>query len=87
LAAPERVQGLVIIGAGVGVAADPAAGIKSAERLRCGEFEQVVTDMADMVSHLPGASRDRYARCFHHHGACQWRPPDGAAIGGFGEAH
>ena len=54
LAAPERVQGLVIIGAGAGVAADPAAGFKRAERLRCREFEQVVTDMADMVSHLPG---------------------------------
>ncbi|MGB8314116.1 MAG: alpha/beta hydrolase [Aestuariivirga sp.] len=54
LASPERVQGLAIIGAGAGVAADPAAGFKHAERLRCGEFEQFVTDMADMVSHLPG---------------------------------
>ena len=61
---PERVQGLVIIGAGAGVAADPAAGFKRAERLRGGEFEQVVTDMADMVSHLPGhrgaATRDAF---------------------------
>ncbi|MEP7174077.1 MAG: alpha/beta hydrolase [Aestuariivirga sp.] len=53
-AAPQRVQGLVVIGAGPGVAADPAAGIRRTERLRGNEFENVVTEMADRVSHMPG---------------------------------
>ena len=53
-AAPNRVQGLVVIGASAGVAADPAAGIRRAERLRGNETENVITEMADMVSHLPG---------------------------------
>ena len=54
--APDRVQGLVVIGAGAGVAADPSAGFRRAERLRGSEFENVVTEMADMVSHMPGAN-------------------------------
>lgn len=54
-AAPQRVQGLVVIGAGAGVAADPSAGFRRAERLRGSEFETVVTEMADMISHMPGA--------------------------------
>lgn len=53
-AAPQRVQGLVVIGAGAGVAADPSAGFRRAERLRGSDFENVVTEMADMVSHMPG---------------------------------
>jgi pimeloyl-ACP methyl ester carboxylesterase len=56
LAAPRRVQGLVVIGAGAGVAADPPAGFRRTERLRGTEFEKVVAEMADMVSHLPGAN-------------------------------
>jgi pimeloyl-ACP methyl ester carboxylesterase len=66
LAAPQRVQGLVVIGAGAGVAADPAAGFKRAERLRGAEFELVVAEMAEMVSHLAGsrgpATRDAFIR-------------------------
>jgi pimeloyl-ACP methyl ester carboxylesterase len=54
LAAPQRVEGLVVIGAGPGVAADPSAGFRRTERLRGEEFGNVVTEMADMVSHLPG---------------------------------
>ncbi len=54
LAASDRVEGLVVIGAGAGPAANPAAGLNRAERLRGGVFETVVTEMADMVSHLPG---------------------------------
>jgi pimeloyl-ACP methyl ester carboxylesterase len=54
-AAPQRVQGLVVIGAGAGVAADPSAGFRRAERLRGSEFETVVTEMANMISHMPGA--------------------------------
>ena len=53
-AAPQRVEGLVVIGAGPGVAADPSAGFRRTERLRGEEFERVVMEMADMVSHLPG---------------------------------
>jgi pimeloyl-ACP methyl ester carboxylesterase len=55
-AAPHRVQSLVVIGAGAGVAADPSAGFRRAERLRGNEFENVVTELADMISHLPGAN-------------------------------
>jgi pimeloyl-ACP methyl ester carboxylesterase len=54
-AAPQRVQGLVVIGAGAGIAADPSAGFRRAERLRGSEFETVVTEMANMISHMPGA--------------------------------
>lgn len=54
-AAPQRVKGLVVIGAGAGVAADPSAGFRRAERLRGSEFETVVTEMADMISLMPGA--------------------------------
>jgi len=68
-AAPHRVQGLVVIGAGAGVAADPSAGFRRAERLRGSEFENVVTEMADMVSHLPGprgnATRDSFITMVH----------------------
>ena len=55
-AAPQRVQGLVVIGAGPGVAADPSAGMRRAERSRGSEFENVVTELADMVSHMPGTN-------------------------------
>ena len=54
IAAPARVEGLVVIGAGAGVAGDPAAGLRRAGRLRGAEFEAAVSEMADMVSHLPG---------------------------------
>ena len=53
-AAPQRVEGLVVIGAGPGVATDPSAGLRRTERLRGEEFENVVTEMADMVAHMPG---------------------------------
>ena len=53
-AAPQRVQGLVVIGAGAGVAADPSSGLRRAERFRGAEFENALAEMADMVSHLPG---------------------------------
>ena len=54
LAAPERVAGLVVIGAGPGPVADPAAGRKRSERLRGGEFEQVIVEMGAIIAHLPG---------------------------------
>lgn len=71
-AAPDRVQGLVVIGAGAGVAADPSAGFRRAERLRGAEFNNVVTEMADMVSHLPGprgnAARESFITMAHELG-------------------
>jgi pimeloyl-ACP methyl ester carboxylesterase len=54
LAAPERAKGLVVIGASPGPVADPAAGLRRSKRLREGEFEQVMKEMGDMISHLPG---------------------------------
>jgi pimeloyl-ACP methyl ester carboxylesterase len=64
LAAPDRVQGLVVIGAGPGVAADPSAGFRRTERLRGEEFASVVTEMADMVSHMPGPNGMKARRAF-----------------------
>ncbi len=54
LAAPERVEGLVVIGAGAGGVADPSAGLRRSARLRGGEIESVLSEMGDMVAHLPG---------------------------------
>jgi len=62
--APHRVLGLVVIGAGAGVAADPSAGFRRAERLRGNEFDNVVTEMADMISHLPGANGPKSRTAF-----------------------
>jgi pimeloyl-ACP methyl ester carboxylesterase len=63
-AAPSRVQGLVVIGAGPGVAADPSAGLRRTERLRGNGFESVVTEMADMVSHMPGTNGAKARNAF-----------------------
>lgn len=54
LAVPERVAGLVVIGASAGPSPDPAAGLRRSRRLREGEFDAVVTEMADVISHRPG---------------------------------
>lgn len=54
LAAPERVTGLCVIGAGAGPVADQTAGLRRSSRIRGGEREQVIKEMADMISHLPG---------------------------------
>jgi pimeloyl-ACP methyl ester carboxylesterase len=54
LVAPGRVAGLVIIGAGAGGVADPSAGLRRSTRIRGGEKQQVLIEMGDMVSHLPG---------------------------------
>ena len=63
-AAPQRVEGLVVIGAGPGVAADPSAGGRRTERLRGTEFASVVTEMADMVSHMPGPNGAKARNAF-----------------------
>jgi pimeloyl-ACP methyl ester carboxylesterase len=54
LAAPERVTGLCVIGAGAGPVADQKAGLRRSTRIRAGEREQVVKEMADMIAHQPG---------------------------------
>jgi pimeloyl-ACP methyl ester carboxylesterase len=73
LAVPDRVKGLVVIGAGPGPVADPVAGLKRSKRLREGEFEQVVKEMGDMISHLPGPrgplTRDAFIAMAHEFGA------------------
>ena len=64
LAAPDRVEGLVVVGAGAGGVADPAAGLRRSSRLRGGEMEGVLVEMGEMVAHLPGprgpATRDAF---------------------------
>jgi pimeloyl-ACP methyl ester carboxylesterase len=73
LAAPERVKGLVVIGAGAGPAADPAAGLRRSARLRGGELEEVTAEMAAIVAHLPGpngaATRDAFSAMMRRQGA------------------
>jgi pimeloyl-ACP methyl ester carboxylesterase len=58
LAAPERVSGLVVIGARPGPVADARAGVRRSERLRGGEFEQVITEMG-ISSHICRGRMDR----------------------------
>ncbi|MCA0432039.1 MAG: alpha/beta hydrolase [Proteobacteria bacterium] len=64
LAAPDRVKGLVIIGAGAGATADPVAGMRRATRIAGGEQDQVIREMSEIVAHLPGprgqATRDAF---------------------------
>jgi pimeloyl-ACP methyl ester carboxylesterase len=54
LAAPERVTGLCVIGAAAAAVADPAAGLRRSQRIRSGEREQVIAEMADMIAHEAG---------------------------------
>jgi pimeloyl-ACP methyl ester carboxylesterase len=54
LAAPAWVKGLIIIGAGPGPVVDQAAGLKRSARVRGREFENVLREMGDIISHLPG---------------------------------
>jgi pimeloyl-ACP methyl ester carboxylesterase len=54
LAAPGRVAGLCVIGAGAGPVADVAAGLKRSQRIRGGEQAQVIAEMAEKIAHLPG---------------------------------
>ncbi|WP_119270963.1 alpha/beta fold hydrolase [Taklimakanibacter deserti] len=54
LAAPERVKGLWIIGAGAGAIASPQAGLERSAKLRGGEAEDVYQQFYKMITHLPG---------------------------------
>ncbi|MFL5258575.1 MAG: alpha/beta fold hydrolase [Hyphomicrobiales bacterium] len=66
LAAPGRIKGLWIVGAGPGRVADPAAGRERSRRIRGGEFEAVIAEMAEKAVYEPGpngaAARDRALR-------------------------
>jgi pimeloyl-ACP methyl ester carboxylesterase len=64
LAAPERVTGLCVIGAGAGAVADQAAGLHRSERIRRGERAQVVAEMGEMIAHLPGPSGPTTRKAF-----------------------
>jgi pimeloyl-ACP methyl ester carboxylesterase len=50
LSAPNRVRGLMIIGAGAGPASNPAGGVKRSERLRGGDHEGLIRDMAETIT-------------------------------------
>lgn len=54
LAAPGRVQGLIVIGSSPGPVADQRAGLRRSERLRAGEAGQVAQEMGDMIAHMEG---------------------------------
>lgn len=54
LAAPARVEGMLIIGAGAGAVADTALGLRRSARIRGGEKQQVIVEMGEMVAHMPG---------------------------------
>jgi pimeloyl-ACP methyl ester carboxylesterase len=61
LAAPERVLGLMVIGAGAGAAADPEGGRRRSARLRGGEHEAVMREMAANIT-SPAAPHGKEAR-------------------------
>jgi pimeloyl-ACP methyl ester carboxylesterase len=73
LAAPARVKGLVVIGASAGASPDRAAGLRRSQRLRGGEFETVIGEMAAMIADLPGpngpATRDGFIAMAHSQAA------------------
>jgi pimeloyl-ACP methyl ester carboxylesterase len=54
LAAPDRVKGLWIIGAGPGAVANPHAGLERGIKLRDGRAEDVYQQFFKMITHLPG---------------------------------
>ena len=65
LAAPTRVKGLIIIGAGPGPVADQPSGLHRSARVRGPEFENVLTEMGDIISHLPGPRGVETMQAFH----------------------
>ncbi len=73
LAEPERVTGLVIIGSAPGPTPDLQAGLRRSARMRGGEFEAVVEEMAAIISHLPGpngpSTRHAFIDMARRHGA------------------
>jgi pimeloyl-ACP methyl ester carboxylesterase len=51
---PDRVQGLVVIGAHPGAVQDRVNGMRRGERLRSKEFEDVLFEMGNMMCHMAG---------------------------------
>ncbi|MCA3555707.1 alpha/beta hydrolase [Aestuariivirga sp.] len=64
LAAPDRVQGLIVTGASAGPVADRRAGFRRSERLRAGEAQQVTEEMADMIAHMEGPNGSATRQAF-----------------------
>lgn len=64
LAAPARVRGLIVIGAGAGPTADAAGGKRRAVRIASGEQRQVVEELSPMVAHLPGPRGETTRQAF-----------------------
>lgn len=54
LAAPDRIAGLCVIGAGAGAVADPAGGQARGALLRSGRAGEVHAAFAKIIAHLPG---------------------------------
>jgi pimeloyl-ACP methyl ester carboxylesterase len=65
LAAPNRVQGLIMMGAAAGAVADQPAGLKRSERIRSGAFESVIMEMGQMITHGPGPNSTTTIKTFH----------------------
>jgi pimeloyl-ACP methyl ester carboxylesterase len=53
-AAPQRVKGLWIIGAGPGAVASPQAALERSAKLRDGRAEEVVRDFYETITYRPG---------------------------------
>jgi pimeloyl-ACP methyl ester carboxylesterase len=69
LAFPQRILGLIVIGATCGAVTNRANGLRRSERLRGGEFEDVIREMSNIISHLPGpngpSARDLFVTMAH----------------------
>lgn len=64
LAAPGRVEALCVIGAAAGAVADRKAAQRRSERIRAGEIDAVLREMAAMISHMAGASGEATRQAF-----------------------
>lgn len=73
LAAPQRVTGLVVMGSTPGPSPDLQTGLRRSARLRGGECDAVVEEMAAIISHLPGpngpTTRQAFIDMAHRQGA------------------
>jgi pimeloyl-ACP methyl ester carboxylesterase len=64
LAAPERVVALCIIGAGAGAVSDRKAGLQRTARIRAGEKQRVIAEMAEKIAYQPGARGPEVQQAF-----------------------
>jgi pimeloyl-ACP methyl ester carboxylesterase len=66
------VKGLVVTGAGPRATPDLTVGLRRSARIRGGEFDAVVIEHADIISHLPGpngpATREAFITMSHAQG-------------------